>query len=231
MRVLFSTTANDGHFGPLQPFARACAAAGHEVRVAAPASYAGVLTRSGFRLEPSADAPPELIGPIMARLPTLSFDEADEVVLRDVFGRVDAQPGLPAPAGDVRPLAARLACAAGTPSSPDVLLFDEHPLAVLLAGAPDQAAALAQAVLGRVLELPGEDCAVLLETARTWLETEGATSTAAQQLHLHRNTVRYRLRRLEELTGRDLMKPIDAAELHVALECVRILGRDVGPAT
>jgi len=45
MRVLVSTTANDGHFGPLQPFARACTAAGHEVRVAAPASYGGALAR------------------------------------------------------------------------------------------------------------------------------------------------------------------------------------------
>ena len=43
MRVLLATTANDGHFGPLAPFARAIRAAGHEVRVAAPASYAVAL--------------------------------------------------------------------------------------------------------------------------------------------------------------------------------------------
>ncbi len=95
MRVLCATTANDGHFGPLLPFARACAAAGHEVRVAAPASYAAVVTRAGFPHEPFADAPPELIGPIMARLPTLTFMEADDFVLREVFARIDAQAGLP----------------------------------------------------------------------------------------------------------------------------------------
>lgn len=95
MRVLCATTANDGHFGPLLPFARACAAAGHEVRVAAPASYAAVVARAGFPHEPFADAPPELIGPIMARLPTLAFDEADELVVREVFARIDAQAGLP----------------------------------------------------------------------------------------------------------------------------------------
>lgn len=96
MRVLVATTANEGHFGPLVPFARACAAAGHEVRVAAPASFDHAVARAGFVHEPFADAPPELAGPIMASLPHLSLDEADDIVIRDVFGRMDAQAGLPA---------------------------------------------------------------------------------------------------------------------------------------
>jgi hypothetical protein len=119
---------------------------------------------------------------------------------------------------------ARLACSAATPSSREVVRFDQHPLAVLIAGTPDQAAVLATAVLGRVLELSGDDRMVLLETARTWLSCHGSSSVAAEQLHVHRNTVRYRLRRLEELTGRDLGDPVQAAEAYVALECVRTLG-------
>jgi hypothetical protein len=95
MRALFATTANDGHFGPLVPFLRATAAAGHEVRVAAPASYAAALERVGVVHEPFADAPPELIGPVMGRLPSLPFEEADDTVVREVFGRIDAQAGLP----------------------------------------------------------------------------------------------------------------------------------------
>ncbi len=95
VRVLCATTANDGHFGPLLPFARACAGAGHEVRVAAPASYAATVTGAGFAHEPFADAPRELIGPIMDRLPTLGFEEADDLVVREVFARIDAQAGLP----------------------------------------------------------------------------------------------------------------------------------------
>ena len=91
MRVLFSTTANDGHFGPLLPFVRACAAAGHEVRVSAPTAYAAALDRAGLTHEPFDDAPPERIGPVMAQLPTLSFEEADAVVIREVFARIDAQ--------------------------------------------------------------------------------------------------------------------------------------------
>lgn len=95
MRVLFSTTANDGHFGPLLPFVRACAAAGHEVRIAAPASYGAALARAGLIHEPFADAPPELVAPVMEALPTMSFAEADDVILREVFGRIDAQAALP----------------------------------------------------------------------------------------------------------------------------------------
>ena len=94
MRVLCATTANDGHFGPLLPFARALAEAGHEVRVAAPASYAGVA-KAGLAHEPFADAPRELIGPVMGRLPTLAFEEADDLVIREVFARIDAQAALP----------------------------------------------------------------------------------------------------------------------------------------
>ena len=95
MRVLFATTANDGHWGPLVPFARACTEAGHEVRVAAPTSYGEALARAGFVHEPFADAPEELIGPVMATLPTLPFEEADDIVIRDVFARIDAQAALP----------------------------------------------------------------------------------------------------------------------------------------
>ena len=95
MRALFATTANDGHFGPLLPFARACAEAGHEVRVAAPESYAAAVERAGFAHEPFDDAPPELIGPVMGQLPHLPFEEANAIVIREVFGRIDAQAALP----------------------------------------------------------------------------------------------------------------------------------------
>ncbi len=141
---------------------------------------------------------------------------AARVGVSAVFSRLDKAP-------DGR-RQARVACAAATPGSRQVLRFDEHPLAVLLASGPEPARALVDAVLAPVLALPADDRAVILDTARTWLAEGGSTSLAARQLHVHRNTVRYRIRRLEEVTGRDLAKPVDAAELYVALECVRILG-------
>lgn len=119
---------------------------------------------------------------------------------------------------------ARVARAAGTPGVPEVLRYDEHPLSVLLASSPESARSLVDTLLAPVIALPADDREMLLETARSWLAAEGSTSGASKQLHVHRNTVRYRLRRLEALTGRDLAKPVDAAELHVALECARYLG-------
>ena len=96
MRVLFSTTANDGHFGPLRPFAQACVASGHEVRVAAPTSYSPALAAADLAHAPFADPPPELIGPVMAGLAAMTFENANDVVIREVFGRIDAQAALPA---------------------------------------------------------------------------------------------------------------------------------------
>jgi len=96
MRVLVSTTAGSGHFGPLVPFAAACRDAGHDVRVAAPASFASAVTRAGFEHARFPDVPPDVMGPIFGRLPELPPGEADRVVVTEIFGRLDAQAALPA---------------------------------------------------------------------------------------------------------------------------------------
>jgi DNA-binding PucR family transcriptional regulator len=119
---------------------------------------------------------------------------------------------------------ARLAMAVATPHTRTLARYDDQPVAVLLASAPQAAQWVAQRVLGPVLELSEPERETLIHTARVWLAEDGATSIAAKGLHVHRNTVRYRLRHLEELTGRSLTKPTDLADLYVALECARILG-------
>jgi len=124
---------------------------------------------------------------------------------------------------------ARLAYATATPGSRELVRYGQAPVAVLLASAPDAAATVAQAVLGPVLALPAVECEVLLGTLRAWFAEQGATSVAAAKLHVHRNTVRYRLRRLEDLTGRNLAQPTGIAELHLALEATRILRLEGAP--
>lgn len=96
MRALFATTAGEGHFGPMVPFARACAAAGHEVRVSAPASFAAAVERAGLVHLPVPDAPADEMGAVFARLPHMSFEEANATVMREVFAGLDARCVLPA---------------------------------------------------------------------------------------------------------------------------------------
>jgi len=96
MRVLVATTAGEGHFGPVVPFALALRDAGHEVRVAAPASFEASVRRTSLDHVPVPDAPREVLGAIFARLPSLSVEEADSVVFKEMFCGIDAQSALPA---------------------------------------------------------------------------------------------------------------------------------------
>jgi hypothetical protein len=54
----------------------------------------------------------------------------------------------------------------------------------------------------------------LLATARAFLESGSRRDLAAERLHLHQNTVGYRLNRFTELTGADLSELTTLAELH-----------------
>ena len=61
----------------------------------------------------------------------------------------------------------------------------------------------------------------LLPTLEAYLAAGGALERAARRLFVHPNTVRYRLRRIAELTGRDPAEPRDLLILQTAV----ILGR------
>jgi DNA-binding PucR family transcriptional regulator len=117
---------------------------------------------------------------------------------------------------------ARLAYASATPGSHELVRYEQVPIAILLASAPDAAIMVAQAILGPVLALPATECEILLGTLRMWFDEQGATSAAAEKLHIHRNTVRYRLRRWRTSPVRSLSQPTGVAELHLALEAARI---------
>lgn len=95
MRVLVATTAGAGHFAGVLPFARACVDVGHDVRVAAPASFADAVQSAGFTHEPLADADPAAMAAVFGRIPTLTMHEADDLVIQEVFGRLDLRAALP----------------------------------------------------------------------------------------------------------------------------------------
>ncbi len=62
----------------------------------------------------------------------------------------------------------------------------------------------------------------LLDTVETYLEAGGVLETCARLLFVHPNTVRYRLRKAAELTGRNANLPRDALVLRIALAVGRL---------
>jgi hypothetical protein len=113
---------------------------------------------------------------------------------------------------------ARLAVT-GKPSADSlVTVFDDTPLAVAAVSAPEVMAKIKSSVLGRLNELPAEERTILLDTFQAWLQAGGSANEAAGKVFCHPNTVRHRLRRIEELTNRSLSRPKDIAELCLAFE-------------
>jgi DNA-binding PucR family transcriptional regulator len=62
----------------------------------------------------------------------------------------------------------------------------------------------------------------LMATVDAFLETGGVLEACARNLFVHPNTVRYRLKRVSELTGRNANDPRDALVLRVALTVGRL---------
>ena len=75
-----------------------------------------------------------------------------------------------------------------------------------------------ESVLGGLRGLPAEERATLSQTFQTWLDAGGSANEAAAAIFCHPNTIRHRLRRIEERTGRSLSRPRDVAELCLAFE-------------
>jgi DNA-binding PucR family transcriptional regulator len=87
-----------------------------------------------------------------------------------------------------------------------------------LAGDPDARRILRQEVFGSLVRAGGE----LLETLDGFFAAGGVLESAARGLFIHPNTVRYRLRRVGEVTGLSPLLPRDAFALRVALTVGRL---------
>jgi hypothetical protein len=109
-----------------------------------------------------------------------------------------------------------------------VTVFDRDLLAVAAASDPEVMRHVAGSILAPLGQIPADQRAVLLATFGAWLDNGGSASKAASVLYCHPNTVRHRMRRLEQLTGRSLSDPRGIAELSIAFEIDR---RDELPST
>ena len=111
---------------------------------------------------------------------------------------------------------ARVALNARCSKNGGVTVFDDSVLAVAAVSAPEITKKVATVILGQFDDLPSEEKDVLINTFRAWLANQGSAANAAAQLHVHPNTVRHRLRRIEARTGRSLAVPNQLAELCLA---------------
>ena len=105
-----------------------------------------------------------------------------------------------------------------------VVRADEHLLALLLAAEPELAADLCEHALAPLHALPAGAGARGEQTLRAWLDAHGDVSVAAATLHVHPQTVRYRLAALREAFGDALDDPGARLELAIALRMTHVPG-------
>ena len=72
-------------------------------------------------------------------------------------------------------------------------------------------------LLGPLVAYDDRHRAELLPTLREFLACSGSWNACAAKMYVHVNTVRYRIRRIEELTGRDLSSLNDQVDFFLAL--------------
>ena len=142
-----------------------------------------------------------------------------------VEGRIGVSAAFTNPARIPAALAeARLAARSIVPGVDRLVRFGSDPTAHLLATVPEAGASMARQILGPVLTLPAAERDDLLSVLAAWYDCAGSAADVAERLHCHRNTVRYRLRKVRDLTGRDVTDPVASAELFMALRGAELLG-------
>lgn len=99
---------------------------------------------------------------------------------------------------------------------------DEHRAAVALGAAEPELEELARARLAPFDALRASASGRLQETLLAWLRAQGHRPSVAEALHVHPQTVRYRMNQLRELLGDDLDDPDARFELELALRAVRL---------
>src|SRR5690348_6833454 len=94
--------------------------------------------------------------------------------------------------------------------------------ALLLAAVPERTRwSFRERMLGPLEEYDSSRQAELLHTLEVFLACSGSWSRSATRLHVHVNTLRYRIRRIEDLTGRDLGTLEDRVDFFLALRATR----------
>jgi len=170
------------------------------------ATLAARLRRGGWRLAVTqSDC---VVGLTWKPLDLLDLGEGPEVVLAI---------GAPSPRGELaaaREEVTLLAEHARRVGLRGRLDAEDHLLEMLLDRSPRLAAQVRARVLAR---LAAEDHAELALTLQALIACRLDRTATSAALHIHRNTLAYRLKRIEEIAGLDLASPRDLAYVYLAL--------------
>jgi PucR C-terminal helix-turn-helix domain len=175
-----------------------------------PHSYAAVaarLRRGGFRL--AVTSSDSVVGLTWKPLELADLGEGAQVVL--AIGQPTQRAELAGAREEVLLLAER----ARRMGLLGRFETEEHLLELLLA----RSARLTARLRARVLApLAGEEHAELARTLRALIACRMDRTATSAALHIHRNTLAYRLRRIEEIADIELASPRDLACVYIALQ-------------
>ena len=147
-------------------------------------------------------------------------------------GAVRAAASRPAPPEDLRHSFHEARCAleattfAANDGSEVASWRDLGAFTLLLSLQDDEALKLyCESVLGPIEAGDEEYGGELLRSLEAFIAQNGQWERAAREVYCHRHTLRYRMRKVEELTGRDLSRANDRIEFWLALRARELVGR------
>jgi len=199
--------------GPYVAVAAECASLGRSALIGIEAKLNSLEIASAWRLLPDVE-----LGLVYVR-DNAMLDTLKGTLARLAVNRV----GMSSPFDDLRNTPqgvkyARIALSVEPRDETLITTFEATPLAIAAVSAPGVMKQVASAVLAGFADSDDRERDVLFTTFRVWADAGGSINDAAQRLHCHANTVRHRLRRIEEVAGRSLSRPIELAELCLAFE-------------
>ncbi|MHC0433688.1 PucR family transcriptional regulator [Streptomyces sp. O3] len=105
---------------------------------------------------------------------------------------------------------------------------EDHLVTLCLFADPGLITALAKQQLAPLAGLTANQRDRLIDTLHAWLDTRGNAVQMAEQLHLHPQTVRYRLRNLEKSFGDRLASPDHRFAIELVLRALELRARRNG---
>jgi purine catabolism regulator len=83
--------------------------------------------------------------------------------------------------------------------------------------------AVVDQVLGSLIEYDRVNNASMLETLASYFGNNRSMAACAEALHIHRQTLKYRIGRIQEITGRDMSDISQQTELYLAVQTWKLL--------